>query len=111
MTLVLYLIRLDFSLPGLGQKRSEAGTDPLKTIVKAIRTLALGDDEELASAYSRFQKAIAREEGIVRNATFVAVNQLQKLSVENNHILVEKTERVEKLLLSMVPSTCLLPKV
>ncbi|EED17209.1 tankyrase, putative [Talaromyces stipitatus ATCC 10500] len=69
---------------------------------KHIRMKRIGEDEELASAYARFHRAIDREEGVVRNATLVAVNRLQKLSVENNRTLVEKTERVEKLLLSLI---------
>lgn len=70
--------------------------------MKAFRALSSGEDDELTTAYARFHRAVAREEGVIRNATFVVVNQLSKASAQNNRFLVEKTERVEKLLLSIM---------
>jgi hypothetical protein len=70
--------------------------------VKAFRTLALGEDDELTAAYTRFHKAIDSEAGIVRNATFAMLNQQSKAAAQSSRILEEKTERVEKLLLSII---------
>ncbi|KAM5357250.1 hypothetical protein ACJZ2D_016458 [Fusarium nematophilum] len=48
-----------------------------KRIVKAFRALISGEDAELKDAYERFHQMVDREEGAVRNATMLRVEQLK----------------------------------
>ena len=46
--------------------------------MKAFRNLVSGEDDELSIAYTHFHKMVEQEQGVVRNATLAAVEQLKE---------------------------------
>ena len=68
------------------------------SLVKTLRTLFSGEDDELSAAYAHFRKMVDQEHGVVRNATLVAVGQLQTEStnigtgVQENLALAGRTD-------------------
>lgn len=77
----------------------------LNYLAKALRNLISGEDDELKSAYARFHKAVEKEKGIIQNATLAVVTQHRKEYSQKNRTLVEKTEVMGRLLLSIAVLT------
>lgn len=81
-----------FSVP------TQAVADGKVSTVKTLRTLFSGEDSELSAAYAHFRKMVDQEQGVVRNATMVAVGQIQKDSssigtvVQENLALAGRTD-------------------
>ena len=76
--------------------------------VKAFRNLVSGEDDELRTAYAHFHKMVEQEQGVIRNATLAALEQLRKETDQKNKILVASTERVNRHLESMI-ALCFYP--
>jgi len=73
-----FLSQRTFPSFGFSDPNKNSATDTNISSVKAFRNLVSGDDDKLSDAYKRFHKMVEQEQGAVRNATLVAVGQLQK---------------------------------
>ena len=76
--------------------------------VKAFRNLISGEDDELAAAYTHSHETVTQEDGAVRNATLVAVGNLQRESAAvcaDVRANVVASERVDQSLKDLLTST------
>ena len=77
-------------------------------LVKAFRSLVSGEDDELTTAYAHFHKMVEQEQGVTRNATLVAAEQLKKTASAMHadiRVGLATTERMDGNINTMMAST------